>query len=130
MSRSLLCRLPFLFCILIFLHAPLTYPNQHDLGPQIIVLSPQEGDTVTAPFDLEVRFLASPDAHIATETLKVEVKKTLWGVDVTEQVKQFANATGIHITHADFPKGHHTVTLEIADERGRLTSKTVTMDVQ
>jgi hypothetical protein len=39
-------------------------------------------------------------------------------------VKQFANAAGIHMTHADFPKGHHTVMLPIADERGCLTSKT------
>jgi hypothetical protein len=130
MCRSLLCRLPFLVSILIFLQAPLTYPHQHDDGPQIIVLSPHEGERVTTPFDLDVRFLASPDAHIDTETLKVEVKKMMWGVDVTEQVKQFANATGIHITHADFPKGHHTVTLQIADEQGRMSSKTVTMDVQ
>jgi hypothetical protein len=34
------------------------------------------------------------------------------------------------MTHADFPKGHHTVMLPIADERGCLTSKPVTMDVQ
>jgi hypothetical protein len=127
MSRSLL---PLIVSMLTFLHVPLTYPHQHDAGPQIIILSPQEGDTVTAPFDLEVRFLASPDAHVDTETLKVEVKKMLWGVDVTEHVKQFANAAGIHMTHADFPKGHHTVTLQIADEWGRLSSKTVTMDVQ
>jgi hypothetical protein len=119
MSRSLLFRLPFVVFILIFLHVPLAYAHQHDAGPQIIVLSPQEGDTVTAPFDLDVRFLASPDAHIATDTLKVEVNKLLWGIDVTEQVKQFANAAGIHITHAAFRKGHHTVTLWIADQRGR-----------
>jgi hypothetical protein len=119
-----------LICILLFLHAPLTYPHHHDPGPQIIVLSPQEGHTVTAPFDLDVRFLSSPDAHIDPESLKVEVKKMLWGMDVTDLVKHFADASGIHMTHADFPKGHHTVTLQIGDERGRLTSKTVTMDVQ
>jgi hypothetical protein len=51
-------------------------------------------------------------------------------MDVTDLVKHFADASGIHMTHADFPKGHHTVTLQIGDERGRLTSKTVTMDVQ
>lgn len=111
-------------------HAPPTYAHQHDVGPQIIVLSPHEGDTVRAPFDLEVRFLASPDAHIAPDTLKVEVKQLLWGIDVTEHVKQFANAAGIHMAQADFPKGHHTVTLQIADERGRVAAKTVTMDVQ
>jgi hypothetical protein len=130
MSGSLLCRLSLVVCILVFLHAPLTNPNQYDVGPQIIVLSPQEGETVTAPFDLDVRFLPSPDADIATDTLKVQVKKTLWGVDVTDRVKPFANAAGIYMSHADFPKGHHTVTLQIGDERGRLTSKTVTMDVR
>jgi hypothetical protein len=130
MSRSLLSQLPCLVSLLVFLYAPLTYAHQHEVGPQIIVLSPREGDTVTAPFDLEVRFVTSPDAHIDCETLKVEVKQLLWGIDVTEHVKQFVDAEGIHMTHADFPKGHHTVTLHIADERGRLTSKTVTMDVQ
>src|SRR5688500_6567884 len=110
MSCSLLRRLSFLVCIPLFLYTPLTYPHQHDVGPQIIILSPPEGETVTAPFDLDVRFLPSPDADIATDTLRVEVKKMLWGVDVTDRVKQFANAAGIHMRHADFPKGHHTVT--------------------
>jgi hypothetical protein len=130
MSCSLLCRLSVLACLIVFLYAPLTYPNQHDAGPQIVVLSPHEGDTVSVPFELDVRFVAPPDAHIDTETLKIEVHKLLWGFDVTKQVKRFASAAGIHITDADFPKGHHTVTLQIADERGRLTSKTVTMDVR
>jgi hypothetical protein len=130
MSCSLLCRLSVLACILVFLYAPLTYANQHDPGPQIVVLSPHEGDTVSVPFELDVRFVAPPDAHIDTETLKVKVQKLLWGFDVTKQVKRFASAEGIHITDADLPKGHHTVTLQIADERGRLTSKTVTMDVR
>ena len=79
-------------------------PESACAGPQIIVLSPQEGDTVTAPLDLDVRFLASPDAHIAADTLKVEVKKMLWGVDVTAHIKQFADAGGIHITHGTFQK--------------------------
>ena len=87
----------------------------------------RDGD---GPFDLDVRFLASPDAHIAPGTLKIEVKKMLWGVDVTEHVKPFADATGIRMTQAEFPRGHHTVTLEIADERGRVTAKTVTMNVR
>jgi hypothetical protein len=130
MPHLLLCRLPLVVCILIFLQVPLAHPNQHDAGPQIIVLSPHEGDTVTAPFDLEVRFLASSDAHIDTETLKVEVKKMMWGVDVTEQIRPFASEAGIHISDADFPKGHHTVTLQIGDEQGRVSSKTVTVDVQ
>jgi hypothetical protein len=130
MSPTLLCRLSMLVCILMFLPVPFTYSHQHGAGPEIIVLSPHDGDTVTAPFELEVRFVAPPDADIDTESLKVKVQKLLWGVDVTKQVKRFTSAEGIHITDADFPKGHHTVTLQIADERGRLTSKTVTMDVR
>jgi hypothetical protein len=127
MSRSERLRLPLSLCGLMLLAPPLA---SSDVGPQIIVLSPHEGDTVTAPFDLDVRFLASPDAHIAPNTLKVEVKKMLWGVDVTEHVKPFADAAGIHMTQADFPKGHHTVTLQIADEQGRVAAKTVTMEVE
>ena len=98
MPCSLLRRIVHLVSNLLFLHAPVTYPNQPGAGPQIIVLSPQEGDTVTAPFDLDVRFLASPDAHIAADTLKVEVKKMLWGVDVTAHIKQFTDAGGIRMT--------------------------------
>src|SRR3954453_9627256 len=98
MFQSLLRRLSVLLCILLFLHAPLSYSHQHDVGPQIIVLSPHEGDTVRAPFDLDVRFVASPDAHIDPQSLKVEVKKMLWAMDVTDLVKHFANASGIHMT--------------------------------
>jgi hypothetical protein len=130
MSRSLRCQLSIIACILVFLPVPLTYSHQHGTGPEIIVLSPHEGDTVTAPFELDVRFLAPRDADIDTQTLKVRVNKMLSGFDVTKHVQRFANAAGIHMSHADFPKGYHTVTLQIGDERGRLTSKTVTMDVR
>jgi hypothetical protein len=126
----LLCRLSIAGCLIACLHASPTYAHQPDDGPQILVLSPHEDDTVRAPFDLDVRFLPSPDAPIDTETLKVQVRK-MWGnVDVTEHIRQFASQGGIHITNAHFPKGHHTVMLQIADERGRLSSKTMTMDVQ
>ena len=130
MLHLLLFRLSFAGCLIACLHVSPTFAHQPDAGPQIIVLSPQENDTVRAPFVLDVRFLPSPDAPIDTETLKVEVKK-MWGnVDVTEHIRQFASEGGIHITDAHFPKGHHTVTLHIADERGRMSSKTMTMDVQ
>src|SRR5918993_604986 len=100
MTRSHLFGLNLLFCCLLLL-PPLA---SSDLGPKIIVLSPQEGDTVTAPFDLDVRFMASADAHIVPDTLKVEVKKLLWAVDMTEHVKPFADAAGICMTQADLPK--------------------------
>jgi hypothetical protein len=131
MSRLLLlCRLSFAGCLIACLHVSPTYAHQPDDGPQILVLSPQEHDTVKAPFDLDVRFLPAPDAPIDTETLKVQVRK-MWGnVDVTEHIRQFTSQGGIHITNAHFPKGHHTVMLQIADELGRLSSKTMTMDVQ
>jgi len=126
----LLYRLSFVGCLIFCLFVPYAYAHQHNTGPQIIVLSPHEGDAVTAPFELDIRFVSAPDTSIDTETLKVEVQKLMWGLDVTENIRQFATAAGIHITHADFPKGHHTVTLHIADAQGRMSSKTVTMDVQ
>ena len=126
----LLCRLSFVGCLIAWLHVSPTYAHPPDDGPQILALSPQESDTVWAPFDLEVRFQPSPDARINTETLKVEVRKMWANVDVTEHIRKFASDNGIHITNAHFPKGHHTVTLQIADERGRMSSKTITMEVQ
>ena len=103
-------------------------PESACAGPQIIVLSPQEGDTVTAPFDLDVRFLASPDAHIAADPQRRSEENAVGRrCDGTHQA---IYRCGWHPYDADFPKGHHTVTLQIADERGCMTSKTVTMDVQ
>src|SRR5689334_283220 len=126
----LLCRLLFAGCLFVMtIWVPTVDAHQHNIGPQIIVLSPVDGDVVTAPFEVDVRFVTAPDTQIDTETLKVEVQKLMWGVDVTEEIRQFATAAGIHIAHADFPKGHHTVTLHIADAQGRKSSKTVTMDV-
>lgn len=130
MSRSLGLWLPFTFFCLTSLDVAVTFPYQGEEGPKIIVVSPHEGDTVKAPFNLNVQFLASPDAQIVPGTLRVEVKKLTWQIDVTEHIKPFANAAGIQINKADFPKGHHTVTLQVADERGRVAAKTVTMDVQ
>jgi hypothetical protein len=37
---------------------------------------------------------------------------------------------GTHITHVNFPKGHHAVTLELRMKGDGLSSKTVTMDVE
>ena len=123
-------RLSFAAYLMVSVFVGPAYAHQHNTGPQIIVLAPHEGDSVTAPFELDIRFVSAPDTSIDTETLKVEVQKLMWGVDVTENIRQFATAAGIHMTHADFPKGHHTVTLHIADAQGRMSSKTVTMDVQ
>lgn len=99
-------------------------------GPVIIVVSPQDGAKITAPFDVDVRFVPSPDAVVNPSSVKVEVGKIFGDVDVTEKVRPYLSTEGIHIGEADFPKGHHTLKLSVADDKGRENSKTMIIDVR
>jgi len=59
-------------------------------------------------------------------SLKVFLMK-LWDIDITDRVRPYVSGDGIHVTHADFPKGQHTIKITIADHEGHESSRTMTV---
>ncbi|MBH0201543.1 MAG: hypothetical protein HP496_04385 [Nitrospira sp.] len=99
------------------------------LGPGIKVIAPRENIVQTAPFDIDIRFEQRGAAVVDLASLKVFLMK-LWNIDITDRVKPYVSGDGIHLAHADFPKGQHTIKIAIADHEGHESARTMTVMVQ
>ncbi|MDH4305151.1 MAG: hypothetical protein OEV53_13915 [Nitrospira sp.] len=99
------------------------------LGPAIKVIAPKENMVQIAPFDIDIRFEQRGAAVVDLASLKILLIK-LWNVDITDRMKPYASGDGIHLTHADFPKGQHTIKIAIADHEGHESSRTMPVMVQ
>lgn len=102
--------------------------SQRHKGPQIIVRSPQEGARITAPFELDIQFMSAKGAAIDLDSLRVHFRK-VWNIDITDYVRPYVSPEGIRMTNATLPRGRHTVTLAIADDQGRTSSRTMTVEI-
>jgi hypothetical protein len=99
------------------------------LGPTINVIAPKENMVQIAPFDIDIRFEQRGAAVVDLASLKVFLMK-LWDIDITDRVRPYVSGDGIHVTHADFPKGQHTIKIAIADHEGHESLRTMTVMVQ
>lgn len=102
--------------------------SQRHKGPQIVVRSPQEGARITAPFELDIQFMSAKGAAINLDSLRVHFRK-VWNIDITDYVRPYVSPEGIRMTNATLPRGRHTVTLAIADDQGRTSSRTMTVEI-
>lgn len=102
--------------------------SDRQMGPQIILRSPQEGAKMTSPLDLDVRFESPNGVAVDVNSLRVHVRK-VWDFDITKHVKPYASPEGIRMTNATFPRGRHTITLTIADHEGGVSSRTITVEI-
>jgi hypothetical protein len=109
---------------------PLGPPKEkEDFGPRIRVIKPPEGQLVTPPLDIEVQFHPQNDAAVDLVTLEVKYVKFV-SIDITDRVRPYATPEGIRVTGVSFPKGKHTIRISIADNRGALTSRLLTVTIQ
>ncbi len=102
--------------------------SQRQMGPQIILRSPQEGVKMTCPLDLDIRFESSNGVAVDVNSLRVQVRK-IWDFDITKHVRPYASQDGIRMANATFPRGQHTITLTIADHEGGMSSRTITVEI-
>ena len=102
--------------------------SQRHKGPQIIVRSPQECARITAPFELDIQFVSAMGAAIDLDSLQVHSRK-IWNIDITDYVRRYVSPEGIRMMNATFPRGRHTITLTIADDQGRTSSRTITVEI-
>lgn len=100
-----------------------------DEKPEIIVVTPKDGELVKSPVNLDIRFVPPADATIDRTSLKVEVEKPLLNIDITEKVAPYVTEDGIMAEGAPLPNGEHTIKLSVADDKGRSTSTTTSVTV-
>lgn len=98
-------------------------------GPRILVVSPDDRAVHSVPLDIEIRFMPQDEAAIDLATLAVTYVKLL-SIDITDRVRPYASPGGIRIEKAAFPRGKHTIRISIADARGRLASRALTVTIR
>ena len=101
--------------------------GEADLGPNIEVVKPTNGGSAPPPVEVDIKF-APKLSPVDPASLKVVVVKFI-NIDITDRVREYASASGIHVPSAQIPSGKHTVRVSIADKDGLRSYKDVTFEV-
>ena len=114
---------------------PLAMPTlkmSKSAGPSLEIIQPKV-DVVKSPFELFVRFLprdSQPDPKsIQVIAQKWILQKFRGERDITDKVRPFVNAEGIHVTNTEVPSGRYEITLRVTDVSGRLSEGTVILEI-
>lgn len=100
---------------------------ESDLGPKIEVVKPNNGGSAPPPVEVDIKFTPKM-SPVDPASLKVSVVKFV-NIDITDRVRAYATASGIHVPGAQLPSGKHTVRVSIADQDGLRSVKDVTFEV-
>jgi hypothetical protein len=92
-------------------------------APTITIQEPDITRPISLPVDIRVRFQAAANARIAVNSLRV--RYGFLGIDVTRRILAHARPTpsGMFVRGAELPSGRHRVTIQIADDMGRVGSR-------
>jgi len=101
--------------------------DELSLGPLIEVISPKDGEQVSPPIEVNIKFTPQGDP-IDLKSLEVSVVK-LFSIDITDRVKDYTTAAGIHVKEAKLPTGKHTVKISLADTKGMYSKKIITFEI-
>jgi hypothetical protein len=99
-------------------------------SPQIELLAPDISKSISAPTNIELRFVGHPPSEPKPDTFRI-----LYGafrIDITQRLLGAAKVTkdGIKVRDALLPKGRHELSLTIADSIGRQTQQLVAFTVE
>lgn len=100
---------------------------ESDMGPKIEVIKPVQGASAKPPVEVEIKFVAK-SSPVDPASLTVSVVKLI-NIDITDRVRTYVTASGIHVPAAQLPSGKHTVRISIADQDGLRSVKDVTFEV-
>lgn len=97
--------------------------------PTIRVEEPDITRPVRMPVNIRIRFQAATNARIDVNSLRV--RYGFMGLDVTRRILAHARptATGVFVEDAELPRGRHRVTIQVADNMGRLGSQSFDFNV-
>jgi hypothetical protein len=106
-----------------------TADNDAD-NPKIKIVAPTIEKPLIAPFDIELQFSQAGSSHIRPETLRV-CYVGIVTMDITKRITDRATVSesGLRVTGAQLPRGHHRLLMLIADQRGRLARREAVFNV-
>ncbi|MEM8983668.1 MAG: hypothetical protein AAGC71_11620 [Pseudomonadota bacterium] len=89
------------------------------LGPKIVVREPDLSGPVLPPVDIDVQFQPTGGSSVDIESFRAYYG--FLKLDVTDRILENAapSADGIRCSEVVLPPGKHTLTVEIADDKGR-----------
>ena len=98
-------------------------------APTISIDEPDITRPVRSPVNIRIRFQAAAGARIAVNTLRVRYGRL--GIDITRRILAHARPTpsGVFVEDAELPRGRHRVTIQIADNMGRVGSKSFDFNI-
>jgi hypothetical protein len=99
-------------------------------APQIELLTPDTSKAISAPTNIELRFVGNPPSEPRPDTFRI-----LYGafrIDITQRLLGVAKVTkdGIKVRDAVLPKGRHQLSLTISDSMGRQSQQLVAFTVE
>ena len=100
-----------------------------DAGPEIMIVSPKEGEALVVPFRMEIDFLPGADnSPPDMGTLKVYYRRGEM-IDITDRFAAHLEDNSIVINKATMPVGEHVLVIEISDGEGNRTVKSLKLIV-
>jgi hypothetical protein len=112
--------------------APTCYstPDNDADNPQIRILAPTLGKSLTAPLDIDLQFVPTGSAPIRPDTFRI-CYIGLVTMDLTKRITDRVSVSekGLHVGGAQLPQGRHHLLLLIADQRGRLGRREAVFDI-
>jgi hypothetical protein len=99
-------------------------------APHIELLAPDISKAISAPTNIELRFVGNPPSEPKPDTFRI-----LYGtfrIDITQRLLGVAKVTkeGIKVRDAVLPKGRHQLSLTISDSMGRQSQQLVAFTVE
>ena len=98
-------------------------------APTIRIEEPDITRPVRSPVNIRIRFQAAANARIEVNSLRVRYGRL--GIDITRRILAHARPTpsGVFVEDAELPRGRHRVTIQIADNMGRVGSKSFDFNI-
>lgn len=98
------------------------FPNPE--APVIEVVRPQEGQPLSAPVTIQLRF--RPQAGAPINPASFQASYGAFGLDITQRLLQYARVDpgGMVLENVAIPAGSHRITLKVADAAGRTGERT------
>ena len=98
-------------------------------APTIRIEEPDITRPIRSPVNIRISFQAAANARIAVNSLRV--RYGFLGIDITRRILAHARPTpsGVFVEDAELPRGRHKVTIQIADNMGRVGSKSFDFNI-
>jgi hypothetical protein len=112
-------------------HSPPAAAQTSGTDPQIKILAPTLDKPLNAPIDIDVQFVPTGASAIKPETFRVCYMGFLT-MDITQRItdRVAVSPSGIRVSGAQLPSGHHHLLMLIADQQGHVGRQEVVFEIK